>query len=69
MSSPFDDPCLKWRKAGRSTGGGSECVEVARFAATVGVRDSKNPDGVKLAFSTGVTRSLARKIKDGQFDL
>jgi hypothetical protein len=69
MSSPFNDPCLKWRKAGRSTGQGSECVEVARVAATVGVRDSKNPDGAKLAFSAGATRSLARKIKAGQLDL
>lgn len=69
MSSPFNDPCLKWRKASRSTGQGSECVEVARVAETIGVRDSKNPDGVKLAFSAGVTRSLARKIKEGRFDL
>ena len=69
MSSPFNNPCLKWRKAARSTGGGSDCVEVARVAATVGVRDSKNPDGDKLAFSARATRSLVRKIKAGRFDL
>ena len=69
MSSPFNDPCLKWRKASRSTGQGSECVEVARVATTVGVRDSKNPRGGNLAFSAEVTRNLVRKIKAGQLDL
>jgi hypothetical protein len=66
MSSMFNDPCLKWRKSSRSTGQGSECVEVARAHGTVGVRDSKNPDGAKLAFAPGAMRNLARKIKENR---
>lgn len=38
-----------WRKASYSNGGGN-CVEVAKAAETIGVRDSKDPNGPVLAF-------------------
>ena len=42
-----------WRKASRSGGNGGECVEVAATPnALVAVRDSKNPDGPRLAFTS-----------------
>ena len=50
-----DDPDLSraaWRKSTYSNNGGS-CVEVAPAAAgVVAVRDSKDPDGPKLAFTS-----------------
>jgi hypothetical protein len=69
MSSPFDDPCLKWRKSSRSGGGGNDCVEVATVTSAIGVRDSKNPAGAKLRLSAQVGQRLVRRIKSGQLDL
>lgn len=67
MSSPlFDDPCLKWRKSSRSTGSGTECVEIARVPGAIGIRDSKNPDGAKLSFAPQIMRSLSRQIKESR---
>jgi hypothetical protein len=41
-----------WRKSTRSGGGNnSACVEVAFVGPVVAVRDSKDPDGAKLAFT------------------
>ena len=40
-----------WRKSTRS-GGEGDCVEVAGFAETVGVRDSKDRRGSVLTFTT-----------------
>ncbi|WP_405434610.1 DUF397 domain-containing protein [Micromonospora sp. NBC_00617] len=39
-----------WRKSTRS-GGEGNCVEVAVFAAAVGVRDSKDQQGPVLTFT------------------
>jgi hypothetical protein len=38
-----------WRKSSRS-GSNGECVEVAGFADSVGVRDSKGRQGPELSF-------------------
>ena len=44
------DMNLQWRKATYSSGNGGNCIEVATADRTVAVRDSKNPDGPRLAF-------------------
>ena len=42
-----------WRKASYSGGNGGGCVEVASTVkALIAVRDSKNPNGPKLAFTS-----------------
>jgi hypothetical protein len=46
------------RKARKSTGGGSNCVEIARLASVIAIRDSKNPDGGALIVSSAVFRRL-----------
>lgn len=58
----------KWRKSARS-GGGNDCVEIARLAGTVGVRDSKNPTGQIIAVSPAQWRAFAGQVKKGQHDL
>ena len=41
---------LRWRKSSYSGNGGGNCVEVAsNLPDGVAVRDSKNPDGPRLA--------------------
>jgi hypothetical protein len=56
-----------WRKSRRSIGNG-ECVEVARLAGTVAVRDSVDPRGAVLQYSAGSWRSFLAAAKKGSFD-
>jgi hypothetical protein len=59
-----------WRKSNRSSDSiNTECVEIADLNLMIGVRDSKNPDGPKLAFSREQFAGLARRAKAGQLDL
>jgi len=59
-----------WRKASYSNSDGGNCVEVARgLPAVVAVRDSKDPQGPKLAFAPGEWETFTRKVKAGDFDL
>lgn len=67
----------KWRKSTRSSNGGDTCVECSpvpsvlaeRTGATVGVRDSKDPDGPKLLLRSAAFGALLRDIKSGALDL
>jgi hypothetical protein len=59
----------QWRKASRSSGTGNDCVELAGVEGIVGVRDSRDPDGPKLAFSRSEMAALASRIKAGGLDL
>lgn len=56
-----------WRKSSYS-GGGNQCVEVARFGAAVAVRDSKNPDGGHLTFGTAAWNAFLGRVKSGGCD-
>jgi hypothetical protein len=52
-----------WRKSSRSGGGTNDaCVELATVANTVAVRDSKNPDGPILAWSSTAWRGFVRDL-------
>ncbi|MEV5573363.1 DUF397 domain-containing protein [Spirillospora sp. NPDC052269] len=58
-----------WRKSSHSQGEGAECVELARIAATICLRDSKDADGPALVFSPSHARALVTLVKDGELDL
>jgi Domain of unknown function (DUF397) len=59
-----------WRKSTYSGDNGGGCVEVARnLPGVVAVRDSKDPDGPKLAFAPDEWRAFTAGIKAGEFDL
>ena len=60
---------LRWRKSARSSGQGSNCVEVADAGGVIAVRDSKNPNGPHFAFSRRAVTELASRIKQGLHDL
>lgn len=59
-----------WRTATRSSGNGGNCVEVARnLPGVVAVRDSKDPDGPKLAVTPDHWRTFTSAVRTGRFDL
>jgi hypothetical protein len=64
-TEPNQDPPLIWRKSGASGGTGS-CVEVAKSASSVQVRDSRNRTGTVLKLSCAQWRSLVQRIRDGE---
>jgi hypothetical protein len=47
-----------WRKSSYSSSQGDECVEPADLAGAVGIRDSKDPDGPRLAVSRDAFRAF-----------
>jgi hypothetical protein len=54
-----------WRKSSRSGSNGGQCVEVAvNLPGIVAVRDSKNPDGVKLLLPAAQWREFLRSINE-----
>ena len=57
------DMNLQWRKATYSSGNGGNCIQVATADHTVAVRDSKGPDGPRLAFKTNAWQAFATRLK------
>ena len=58
---------LTWRKSTRSAAAG-HCVEVARGAAVVLVRDSKDASGPVLEFGAEGWAAFLAGVRDGEFD-
>jgi Domain of unknown function (DUF397) len=63
-----------WRKSTYSSSNGGNCVEVAAPAhdgadRVVAVRDSKDPDGPKLAFAPADWEAFMRQVKAGALGL
>jgi hypothetical protein len=54
-----------WRKSSRSSGGGSNCVEVAHVPGRIAIRDSKNPEGITLILNPTAFRELVHDIRHG----
>lgn len=58
-----------WRKSSYSYSysgsNGGNCVEVGTADAAVAVRDSKDPDGPRLAFAAATWKAFAEQLKAG----
>lgn len=58
----------KWIKSARSGPISDNCVEVAAIDGGVAMRDSKDPTGPALLFTTGEWEAFVGGAKDGDFD-
>src|ERR1700760_2634379 len=57
-----------WRKSQRSTSQGA-CVELARLdAATVAMRNSRDPQGTALIYPASAVRAMVSALRAGEFD-
>ena len=52
-----------WRKSSYSGSDGGNCTQVATAHGAVLVRDSKDPEGARLAFNAETWRAFAVKVK------
>jgi hypothetical protein len=59
----------QWFKSNRSGPNCDNCVEVAFVDEAIVVRDSKNPEGPALIFTTAEWDAFVGGAKDGEFDL
>lgn len=59
----------QWRRSSRSNTSGGQCVEVAKLDMNIGVRDSKDPEGAKIALRSAGFRALVNAVKRGAHDL
>jgi hypothetical protein len=68
--TPAHDTTLirPWRKASRSTGG-NDCVEIAQTRTHYLIRDSKNPDGTRLAVRPQTWAAFTRDISNGAYSI
>jgi hypothetical protein len=60
---PPDLTTATWRKSTRSSGGGSNCIEIAPLPAHIAIRDSKNPTGTTLIVSRATFGKLIDRIR------
>ncbi|MGH3834693.1 MAG: DUF397 domain-containing protein [Pseudonocardiaceae bacterium] len=58
---------VQWHKSSRSSGNAA-CVEVANFDDHRAVRDSKNPTGPALMFTTAQWAAFTAGVRTGEFD-
>ena len=54
---------ITWRKSSYSGNNGGQCVEVSAAFPLIAVRDSKDPDGARLAFGREAWQAFAAKAK------
>jgi hypothetical protein len=54
---------ITWCTSSYSGNSGGNCVEVGAAAPLIAVRDSKDPDGARLAFGREAWQAFAAKVK------
>jgi hypothetical protein len=57
-----------WHKSSYSNGAGGACVEVANLDHNCAVRDSKNPTGPTLKFTTAEWTAFTAGVRNREFD-
>jgi hypothetical protein len=59
---------VSWQKSAHSDTSCGDCVEVAGISSVVAFRDSKDPEGPKLAFGRVAFGTLMDEIRAGRYD-
>ncbi|MEQ3550142.1 DUF397 domain-containing protein [Pseudonocardia nematodicida] len=67
VHGPAEIDALDWRKSVRS-GYQGNCVELAVTAGAIAVRNSRDPHGTVLAFSSPEMAAFLGAIKSGELD-
>lgn len=67
MLSDVERSNLTWLKAQSSTING-QCVEIASIADKVAMRDSKDPDGPILVYTSAEFSAFLEGARNGEFD-
>jgi hypothetical protein len=65
--SPSERESLAWLKANISTANG-QCVEIASAVGNIAIRDSKDPDGPILVYTSSEFRAFLDGARNGEFD-
>ena len=62
---------VTWKKSSHSGNNQGQCIEVALATslARIAVRDSKDPGGPALLFSSAAFAALVGAVSDGEFDV
>ncbi len=58
---------LRWKKSSYS-GSMNNCLEVADLSGGAAVRDSKDPTGAVLTFTTAAWSAFTTSVRAGEFD-
>ncbi|GGW42072.1 DUF397 domain-containing protein [Streptomyces xantholiticus] len=64
-ASGTDGSTLRWVKSSYSSNDGPACVEVAAATGTIHVRDSKNPPGPRLGFTSDAWAEFLTYTSEG----
>ena len=59
----MDLTSVSWRKSSYSGCNGGNCIEVADLPGTIAVRDSKDPDGPALFFTSAEWAAFPARVK------
>jgi hypothetical protein len=59
---------LAWLKAHSSTANG-QCIEIASADGNIAIRDSKDPEGPILVYTTSEFRAFLDGARNGEFDI
>jgi hypothetical protein len=60
---------MAWKKSSFSGGSDDNCLEARLVEGGAEVRNSKNPDGPAITYTTGEWAAFVAGVKDGQFDI
>ncbi|HTE86463.1 MAG TPA: DUF397 domain-containing protein [Dehalococcoidia bacterium] len=67
MLSESERRDLSWCKAQRSTNSG-QCIEIASAVGKIAIRDSKDPDGPILVYTSAEFSAFLEGARNGEFD-